>query len=179
MTPEPLNEKVLRIEQQERIVRERKEVDARKEKEDSARLEREKRRKDWELEEGEYDEQRDGEAPENQDDSGFEPDLGKRRRRGGEDPDDDDGCVPCRVPRNLLQMTSPLATSLGLSMRQHDSFVRGVYEAMGLDSREMKGSLASAYRWRREGESDLATEALDIAGKKIRERDARVTFLNL
>ena len=76
-------------------------------------------------------------------------------------------------------MTSPLATSLGLSMRQHDSFVRGVYEAMGLDSRKMKGSLASAYRWRREGESDLATEALDIAGKKIRERDARVTFLNL
>ena len=173
MTPEPWNEKVLRIEQQERIVRERKEVDARKEKEDSARLEREKRRKDWELEEGEYDEQRD------QEDSGFEPDLGKRRRMGGEDPDDDDGCVPCRVPRNLLQMTSPLATSLGLSMRQHDSFVRGVYEAMGLDSREMKGSLASAYRWRREGESDLATEALDIAGKKIRERDARVTFLNL
>ena len=52
MTPEPWNEKVLRIEQQERIVRERKEVDARKEKEDSARLEREKRRKDWELEEG-------------------------------------------------------------------------------------------------------------------------------
>ena len=83
------------------------------------------------------------------------------------------------MPRNLLQITSPLATSLGLSMRQHDSFVRGVYEAMGLDSREMKGSLASAYRWRREGESDLAAEALDIAGKDIRERDARVTFLNL
>ena len=99
--------------------------------------------------------------------------------KGGDDPDNDDGCVPCRVPRNLLQLTSPLATSLGLSIRQHDSFVRGVYEAMGLDSREMKGSLASAYRWRREGESDLATEALNIAGNKIRDRDARVTCFDI
>ena len=124
--------------------RKRKETDARKESQDSARAEREKRRRDWELEEGEYDEQRDHEAPENHDDSGYEPVLSKSRRGRGGDPDDDDGCVPCRVPRNLLQLTSPLATSLGLSIRQHDPFVRGVYEAMGLDSREMAGSLATA-----------------------------------
>ena len=150
-------------------------MEARKENDANARNEREKRRREWELEEGEYDAQREEDAPENLDDSGFEPGVGRsRRRKGGDDPENDDGCVACRVPRNLLQLTSPLATSLGLSIRQHDSFVRGMYEAMGLDSREMTGSLASAYRYRREGESDLAAQALNQAVEKIRERESRV-----
>ena len=164
---EPWNEREARHIQKERMLKEVRETDAREEREGTAREAQEKRRRDWELEEGEWDESREGDANENMDDSGYEPGVQrKRNRNSGDQPEDDDDCVPCRVPRNLLQLTSPLATSLGLSMRQHDSFVRGVYESMGLDSREMKGSLASAYRWRREGESDLATEALNIAGRK-------------
>ena len=176
VTVEPVNERVDRINQHEKRLSKEAEEEVRKEREKRAKEGREKRRREWELEEGECDELREREDAEDLDDSGFEPGVSKNRRmRRGDDPEDDDGCVPCRVPRNLLQLTSPLATSLGLSIRQHDSFVRGVYEAMGLDSREMKGSLASAYRWRREGERDLAEEALRKAGDSIRERDARVT----
>lgn len=194
-----------RDERLEREAKEKEERRRSREAKETRRGEEEReRREEWEQEEGKESEV--SNSDQEHSDPNFEPERGGVRERGGEGEagssggrgevrrrggegevgcasggggvdDPEDGFVWAKVPTNLLRRTVKLATNLEMSLTQHELFVKGMYEVCGVDSREVEGSPASAYRFRRAMESDVAEEALEEAVEQIRRRDGRVSYV--